>query len=273
MKSFISLVYAIDFIERSLRSRITPADAAEAAYLSLSRLQSMFAHVLGVGVAEYIAKRRLCVAARDLLETERSVTDIAFAFGYANVESFSRAFKKQFLCTPSVYRREHRFTELYPKLLVHEKRGFDGMERYDITETGGKILASKNTYIITTDIDHMLAINENIGRAAGDAAIAAFAARIGRSVRDGMDFFRISGDSFVVLTGQEEPEAAEEVAKQILSYADEDVVWSGGAFKFTVSLGIAKIPPDAADAKAAIERSDEAMMAAKRNGRNTYAVL
>jgi len=273
MRSFISLVCAIEFIEGNLRRRISVSDVADASYISVSHLQSMFSRTFHVSIGEYITKRKLCLAACDLTKTGVSITDIAFDLGYKNVESFSRAFKKLFLYNPSQYRKAHTFSELHPRLTIDEKEGFMIMQRYDLTEISEKILASKGRYIICVDIDHLLSINEKLGHPAGDAALAETSARIGRSIQEGMDYFRIGADSFVILTGKESPETPESIARGIISSSENDVVWSGGSFKFSVSMGIVKIPLDIFDAKEAIEQSDAAMIEAKKEGRNTYKIV
>lgn len=273
MKNFISLVCAIEFIENNLKERITVTDVAQASYVSLSHLQSMFSRALHISVGDYIAKRKLCIAAFELANTEKSITEIAFDFGYANMESFSRAFKKQFLQSPSIYRKGHSFSELYPRLIINEKEGFNMVKRYDLTDISDKILASKGTYIICADIDHLMAINEQKGHDAGDAAIAEAAARIGRSVQTGTDYFRIGADHFVILTKSTESDVAEKIAQKIISYAENDVVWSGEPFKFSISMGIIKIPSDISDAKETIEKSEKIMIQAKKEGRNSYKII
>ena len=273
VKSFISLVYAIEFIEENLRERISVDDVAQAVYISLSHLQSMFARTLHISVGDYITKRRLCLAALDLISTEKNVTEIAFDFGYANIESFSRAFKKQFLEAPSSYRKKHSFSELYPRLIINEKEGFSMIKKYDLTEISEKILASKGTYIICADIDHLLDINTQKGNAAGDIVIAETAARISRSVQADMDYFRVGGDHFVILTKNADPSAAEEIAGKIISFAGDEIPWSGGSLKFSVSMGIIRIPSDASNAKESIEKSEAVMAEAKREGRNRYKII
>jgi len=144
---------------------------------------------------------------------------------------------------------------------------------YNLTEISRKILASKDTYIICADIDHLMEINRKMRTPAGDAAIAEAAARIGRSVQDGMDYFRIGANRFVILTGSTDPAVAEEIAKKIISYAKNNVVWGGDAFRFTISMGIVKIPLHISDAKEIIKKSEDAMIKAKSEGRNTYRVM
>ncbi len=87
-----------------------------------------------------------------------------------------------------------------------------------------------------------------------------------------MCFFRIGADQFVILTSASELALAEEIAKKILSYSGDEMKWSQGSFRFSLSIGIALIPAELSDAKDALERADAAMMNAKKNGRCTYSV-
>lgn len=273
MKNFISLVCAIEYIETNLREQISVNDVALASYTSLSHLQSMFSRSLHVSVGDYISKRKLCIAALDLINTSKSITEIAFDFGYANVESFSRAFKKQFLRSPSAYRKDSQFYELYPRLIINEKEGVNMSNKYDLIAISEKILSSKGTYIICADIDHLMEINAQQGCAAGDAAIAETAARINRSIESGTDYFRIGGDHFAILTGSTEIDYAEQIARNIISCSTDEVPFSGGVLNFSVSMGIVKIPIEISDAKEAIEKAENAMITAKKEGKNTYKIM
>lgn len=277
MIAYLSLLRALEFIEENLRSPFSPEDVAAAAHLSLSQLNRTFARVFHVSPGNYILKRRLCAAARDLAETDRTILDIALDARFAAPESFSRAFRRQFLLSPTQYRREgRRFHDLYPPMKTPEpKEGSRTMfdqRKYNAEELREQILASKGTYLIAVDLDHLLDINENQGHAAGDAALAAVFSRIERAIADDMVFFRTGNDDFTVLTGSRDLAACEEVARKILARADEDVPCPGGSLKVSASVGIGLIPEDTVDPQAAIRYADEAMMDAKRAGRNTYRI-
>jgi len=270
----ITLMCAIEHIERNITNDLRVGDTAAAAFVSPSQLQRMFAAVFRCSAGEYIVKRKLCRAADELIRTEKSVTALALDYGYGSTEAFSRAFRKQFRKAPSAFRSESRFTELYPKLLLNEdnmKGWINMIKQYDITEVSAKILAAKGTYIIRTDIDGMMKIND-ISHDAGDAALAETAARIEKHLPADGVFVRTGGDEFIILTGSTDLADAERIAAGIISHADEDVSWKGGTFKFTLSLGISQIPADTADAKAVLAQADEAMYDAKRQGRNTFVV-
>jgi AraC-like DNA-binding protein len=60
------------------------------------------------GVAGYILQRRLAACRQtfdDRSQQHRSITDIAFAFGFSNMAHFSRVFRSHLGLTPSDYRR------------------------------------------------------------------------------------------------------------------------------------------------------------------------
>lgn len=274
--NIIGLMCAIEFIEQNARAGLRVADVAAASYLSASHLQRMFADVFHCSVGGYITKRKLCQAAAELIGGGRPITDLALDYGYGSTESFSRAFKRQFLKTPSAFRRENRFSQLHPKLLFSDEmmKGRYSMTRiFDQTEISAKIMAAKGTYIISADIDHLKQINDTLGHDAGDVALAETAARIEKSIGENAEFYRIGGDWFVILTGSASLEDAERIAKGILSFSGDEVKSGGSTFRFSLSLGIIRVPADIRDARTAIEQSDAAMVEAKRNGRSTYYVV
>jgi len=276
MTPVFSLVLAVEFIERSLTEAIGPEDVAAAAFVSPSHIYKLFSRVFHCSPGEYITKRRLCRAADALVRERASVTVLAFLYQYGSVESFSRAFKKQYLMPPSAYRkRKPRFTDIYPKYVVNETEGAKKMGAitqtpYNMSELTAGLLSARGTYFLLVDLDHFKKLNDSLTHEAGDAALAATASRLERSIKPGMLALRIGGEEFGVITGLRSAEAAEEIAKTIISFADEEVTWRNGTFKFTMSVGIARIPEDSEDAEQAMKAADEAMYKAKINGRNGY---
>jgi AraC-like DNA-binding protein len=59
--------------------------------------------ITGQAPGEFIRTIKLKQAARMLLEKKLSVTQIAYEIGFSSPAQFSRAFSKQFNCTPSEY--------------------------------------------------------------------------------------------------------------------------------------------------------------------------
>lgn len=56
-------------------------------------MQRIFSVITGIPLAEYIRKRKLSLAAYDLITGKYKVMDIAIKYGYENATSFSRAFE------------------------------------------------------------------------------------------------------------------------------------------------------------------------------------
>lgn len=92
------------WIEGRLREDLpVPAIAAKAGY-SLHHFTRLFAAVIGMPPKEYVLRRKLSEAARDLAGGMR-VTDTAYEWGFGDPDSFSRAFRRELGCSPSAVRR------------------------------------------------------------------------------------------------------------------------------------------------------------------------
>ncbi|MCL2518651.1 MAG: helix-turn-helix domain-containing protein [Oscillospiraceae bacterium] len=159
MTSIFSLVLAVEFIERNLTEAIRFEEVAAAAFVSPSYLYKLFSRVFNCSPGEYLMKRRLCRAADALVRENASVTELAFLYQYGSVESFSRAFKKQYLMPPSEYRkRKPHFPARFPKFIIME--GGNIMTTYSLDEHSEKLLSARGTYFLLIDIDHLKPIND-----------------------------------------------------------------------------------------------------------------
>ena len=69
-------------------------DVADKFDMNKSFLSKRFKTATGFGFKEYIINLRIQNACRLLLETNKSITDIAFECGFNSVSSFNRSFKK-----------------------------------------------------------------------------------------------------------------------------------------------------------------------------------
>lgn len=67
-------------------------------------ISTHFKRAIGVGMRRYIERQRMQAAARLLTVTQAPVSEIAWALGYAYVESFDRAFRRCRGCSPSAFR-------------------------------------------------------------------------------------------------------------------------------------------------------------------------
>lgn len=96
---------AIDFIENHITEEIELEDIAKRAYSSLFHFHRIFQAVIGDSMKEYIRKRRLSLAGRELAGTDIKVIDLALKYGYETPEAFAKAFKKMHGITPIECRR------------------------------------------------------------------------------------------------------------------------------------------------------------------------
>ena len=94
-----------DYIEQNKTMEITLSDLAKISLFSPWYSYRLFREYLGLTPTEYIRKLRLSLAALRLRDGEDRVIDIAFDLGFSNVDTFTRAFFREFGCNPSDYRK------------------------------------------------------------------------------------------------------------------------------------------------------------------------
>ena len=101
------LQQAKDYISKHLTdSGLTPTQAAAAIKVSVRQLHLLF-EPTGISFAEHVQSQRLeeCRAAlASPFSRDRSVTDIAYAWGFNSLASFYRAFRRRFGASPSEVR-------------------------------------------------------------------------------------------------------------------------------------------------------------------------
>jgi AraC-like DNA-binding protein len=96
------------FIHDHAKERLSQEQVARAAGLSRASLGRFFPRHLGKTFVRYVSEVRVGMACRLLLESTRSVSDIAFAVGYGNLANFNRRFRELKGMTPTEYRRRAR---------------------------------------------------------------------------------------------------------------------------------------------------------------------
>lgn len=96
----------ITYMEEHLKEDISMEDLARKIGVSPFYFQKGFSMLCGITLGEYLRCRRLSLAGRDLLLSDRKVIDIALDYGYDSPDSFSRAFSRFHGITPLAARRE-----------------------------------------------------------------------------------------------------------------------------------------------------------------------
>ncbi len=268
MRNLSVLVTALEVIENNLRERFTVEDLAKECYVSVSCLQKLFGYVFGLSVGEYLLKRRLSAATYDLVNTKKSITNIALTYGYTSPEAFSRAFIKFWGVSPSSFRKEHRFSELFPKVeFSFEKGGYNMSVRrkVDITELYDELRKLSGTYVLCADICNLEQTNNTYGYAAGDLIIAEAARRIDSALSDNMLMFRIGRDEFVALTGYNSVIDAEVLARKITELNGNHVTYDGKEIPLSMRIGISKIPNGGLSYKEAFDKMHDTIDKVKQD--------
>lgn len=249
MNKFEILSEALDFIEENLTLQVTPEMCAEKCRYSLSNLQKMFRCTFHIGISDYISRRRLTNAARELIETDSTVLDIALKYGYNSHEVFTRAFTRLWNVSPAKFRRERRFSEIFPKLTeprtVTDERGnivMDSKKRFDVSHLYDFIKERQGKYAVCFDMVHLMYINDTYGHPAGDIAIAECLKRLDEASGDDMLPVRIGGDEFVLITDFSERDKAEAAAEKILALNGNTVVSGENEISVSMRAGYALIP-------------------------------
>ena len=129
--------------------------------------------------------------------------------------------------------------------------------------------------MLTIDVDHFKRVNDTYGHAVGDQCLQIVAARLAGKIRGVDTIARTGGEEFGAIVGGLHTAAdAEKVAEALLAVFASPLRLGDFDLPVTVSIGVAVYPDDGMDAETLKVRSDEALYAAKRGGRNRaeYAV-
>lgn len=100
---------SIAYMEQHLEEQLTLADIASYAGFSPYHFHRLFRREVGMNIADYLRKRRLCYAAQLLLHTEAAIIDISLHCHFESQESFTRAFKNCTACRRGVTGKFLRF--------------------------------------------------------------------------------------------------------------------------------------------------------------------
>jgi AraC family transcriptional regulator len=110
---------AIDYIEENLAGKIDFNEAAKKAYCSTFHFQRIFFAVNGLTPVEYTRRRRLTLAARELLSSNAKVIDLALKYGYESPNAFTRAFRNLHGVTPLAAREPGVQLVAFPRISFH----------------------------------------------------------------------------------------------------------------------------------------------------------
>ena len=101
---------AVDDVESQLATDpsvpVDVADVAARTGTTEHHLRRMFASLAGMPLSEYVRRRRMSLAAADLVSTGDDLLTVAIRYGYGSTEAFGRAFRAVHGAGPSDVRRD-----------------------------------------------------------------------------------------------------------------------------------------------------------------------
>ena len=131
----------------------------------------------------------------------------------------------------------------------------------------------RDVAVLMLDLDHFKRINDSFGHAMGDAVLQLAASTLKAQLRVDSLLARYGGEEFVAIVPVEDLQIARSVAERLRA-AVTGVDWQGRlklARGVTVSVGVAIVGPNETF-EASLERADEALYRAKREGRDQCQV-
>jgi diguanylate cyclase (GGDEF)-like protein len=190
--------------------------------------------------------------------------------------------------------RTAELVEINQKLLQeiserkHMERRFEELSRTDyltnvlnrraitrsLQETQAEVTAQQDSFCtILLDLDHFKQINDEYGHAVGDHALRHAVERLRHGIREKDLLGRWGGEEFLIVAPRTTLDEAQGLAERLCrNLADTQVSTDGVHVKVTGSFGVTRyVPGEHIDA--CLKRTDDALFAAKRQGRNRIMVL
>ncbi len=100
------LARSIEIMRDSIETPVSPTEIAERLGISTRQLERLFGKYLNTSPKKYLMEMRLERAQKLLLQTEASITEVAFACGFENPGHFSRVYRSSFGVTPHSQRNK-----------------------------------------------------------------------------------------------------------------------------------------------------------------------
>ncbi|MFK7957088.1 MAG: helix-turn-helix domain-containing protein [Lysobacterales bacterium] len=125
---------AIEFMEANLDGVLTIEDVANVACCSRYHFHRVFYASFAMTCAEYIRRRRLTLAAVELVNSKKNVVDVALKYGYESPNAFTRAFRNVHGINPSKARSASAILSSYHRVIFPAEAHGEQKMDYKIVE-------------------------------------------------------------------------------------------------------------------------------------------
>lgn len=131
--------------------------------------------------------------------------------------------------------------------------------------------AGQQLALLFLDLDHFKDINDTLGHHTGDSLLQEAARRLKRCIRETDTLARPGGDEFTIILGElDELNTIERVANCILNTMSAPFHLGDQNCYISISIGITVYPDDSIQTDDLLKNADQAMYAAKHQGRNCF---
>lgn len=126
--------------------------------------------------------------------------------------------------------------------------------------------------ILMIDLDHFKEVNDQYGHATGDATLQEVARRLHEYVRPTDIVGRYGGEEFAIVLPRTDMEETRQIADRLIAIiADKPVIVEDDKVSITISMGVAGLDENVTSLDELLQRADQALYIAKKEGRNRWA--
>lgn len=109
------------FLEEEFKSNIDAKEVENISFYSYRNINRIFLALQHETIGNYVKRKKLEKAAEYLKYSNHTIFDIALKVGYADIASFSKAFKKHFNCSPSSFRNSNDIKNEITQRIIEEE--------------------------------------------------------------------------------------------------------------------------------------------------------
>lgn len=121
------------------------------------------------------------------------------------------------------------------------------------------------------DLDRFKEVNDSLGHEMGDVLLKEAAKRLVGCVRETDTVARLGGDEFTIILSEiNSQDRIDEIARTVLDCLSKPIQLGSELAYVSCSIGVTIYPTDAKDVDDLVRNADQAMYAAKYQGRNCY---
>lgn len=141
--NFNEIQKIIDYIEINFDREITAHEIESISHYSYRNFQRIFFKLFNETISGFQKRLRLENAYKKLIYTEDTLSEIAWQVGYFNIQSFSKAFKKQYSVSPADARKQKH--DIFKEFIEHHDSDLKIEIKYkDTVSVYGKFIKAED---------------------------------------------------------------------------------------------------------------------------------